>query len=324
MASPGVLTERIGVDVMTKRRGVLGFVGTVVGLVGVVGVAVAAAGDLPQTPVSTSNRFNDDIAASGPYLLWDQSPTASSLRSLVYLRKGPYKTRLNASRTRGYAGGIDGTTIIYRQVKNGQSDLRLYNATTKVHSSPPAGFNTSWWEYGPTISGNWILFGRESVPSYSRQQVILRNRVTGKQVMLANIVTKNANITFAVPGQVNGNWAVWDVCSPTKCVVYRRDIAAAKTSKLVNPTPALSQRYAPSVGANGTAYFAQSRPGCGNQVTLVKQPIGQPEAVLVHFKPGFDILSSFTTADPTSGTDYYFTKYGCRARSGQAFKVVAP
>ena len=56
---------------------------------------------------------------------------------------------------------------------------------------------------------------------------------------------------------------------------------------------------------------------------LVKQPIGQPETVLVHFKPGFDILSSFTTPDPTSGTDYYFTKYGCRAKTGQAFKVVA-
>ena len=194
-------------------------------------------------------------------------------------------------------GGIDGTTIIYQQVKNGQSDLRMYNAATKVHSNPPAGFNTSWWEYSPTISGNWILFGRESVPNAHRQQVVLRNRVTGKQVMLANIVSRNPS-TNVVPGQVNGNWAVWKACSPAKCVVFRRDIAAAKTTKLVNPTPALSHRYAPSVSTSGTAYFAQSRPGCGDQVILVRQPIGQPETVLVHFKPGFDILSSFTTPTP--------------------------
>ena len=41
--------------------------------------------------------------------------------------------------------------------------------------------------------------------------------------MLANIVSRNPS-TNVVPGQVNGNWAVWKACSPAKCVVYRRDI----------------------------------------------------------------------------------------------------
>jgi hypothetical protein len=56
---------------------------------------------------------------------------------------------------------------------------------------------------------------------------------------------------------------------------------------------------------------------------LVKQPLGGSDTVLVTFKPGFDLTSTYT--DDTSGTpNVYFSKTNC-ALSGfhdDVYKVV--
>lgn len=284
-------------------------------------VAVAS-GDLPQTAVLVTPSQEEGAAASGNYLVWDQAAQLGS-DTLVYVRHGGTTRMVNAAGTQGYSGGIDGTRIVYMQLEHGQSNLMLYNAASHVRSDLPAGFNTSQWEYRPSISGQWILFGRDSLPNHRHQDVILRNRITGQQVILAS-VNSTQNRVAVVPGQVNGNWAVWYRCTELRCSIYRRDIAAGITKKLINTFATGRYEFAPSVAKDGTAYFMHESQGCGHNAILAKHPVGQAATTLVHFKPGYDVLDTSATANPTSGTDVYFTKYRCARYTTNVFKVTAP
>lgn len=191
---PELTAVAVGAGMWHGRRKVRGIVAMGVLLIGGAGVAVAAAGDLPQQPVLTTKAFDAAAGASGNYLVFEQVPIGGLFAQNAYLRHGSTTIRLNAANTNGWAG-IDGNTVVYQQASRSKnvSGLRLYNVATKVRSVPPPGFNTAWWEDTPTISGNWILFGRSSVPNFRRNEVILRNRVTGKQVILANMVNKTSS-----------------------------------------------------------------------------------------------------------------------------------
>ena len=81
------------------------------------------------------------------------------------------------------------------------------------------------------------------------------------------------------PGQVSGNWAVWDVCRRV-CNVYRRDIGAGTTTRIPNTLRGRYQ-YRPSVTADGTVYFVHSGQACGQNVRLVRQPLGGPQEVVL-------------------------------------------
>ena len=64
---------------------------------------------------------------------------------------------------------------------------------------------------------------------------------------------------------------------------------------------------------------------CGHSVKLMQHLIGQTPTVLVHFKPGYDLYNrTLATANPTSGTDIYFTKVPCATGNADIFKVTAP
>ena len=279
-----------------------------------------------QQPVLTTKADELGAAASGNSLLFEQSPANAFGVGNSYVRTGGATVRLNPVNTNSYTAGIDGNTVIYQlSSRTGHiSNLRLYDIATKVRSNPPPGFNTSWWEYGPTISGNWILFGRDSVPKHRRNQVILRNRVTGKQIILGNMVIPKNAFAYLIAGQVNSHWAVWTRCVPTNCNVYRYDITTGTTTKLVNTNPAARFSYLPSVSSNGTLFYIHGERGCGNHTTLAERPVGGPETILVHFKPGMDVVSTSASADPSSGTDVYYSRVDCRNNHSDVYKVVAP
>jgi hypothetical protein len=74
------------------------------------------------------------------------------------------RVKLNASGI-GILGGIDPPTVAYQQVVRGNSNIKFYNADTHARSNPPAGVNTSEWEWEPSISGDWLLDGRLSTSS---------------------------------------------------------------------------------------------------------------------------------------------------------------
>ena len=223
-------------------------------------VALAVAGEvwanLTQIPVLTTARSEQNPAAFGTYLSWNQNSAAKPNHPNAFLRNGATTIQLNPAHTFGYAGGIDGSTVVFQQVSlKSQSDIRFYDAVTKVRSAPPAGVNTPAWEWSPSVSGNWLLFGRESKTTAS--QVILRNRTSKTSYKLA---TENTQTTFVSPGQVNGNWAVWSECFSDHCSVYLRDIAGKVTTKLANTLPPARDEYAPSVSTDGTVYVHARRP----------------------------------------------------------------
>ncbi len=304
---------------MTKRK-----TSTVLAVGAIAVAALAAAGEvwanLAQTPVLTTARYEQNPAASGTYLTWDQNSAAKPKHQNAFLRNGGTTVQLNPARTFGYGGGIDGTTVVFQQVSlRNQSDIRFYDAATKVRSAPPAGVNTPAWEWGPSISGTWLLFGREKGANNS--QVILRSTTSKTAFKLAG---ENSSSSGVAPGQVNGNWAVWQQCFSDHCSVYLRDIAGKVTTKLVNTLPPARDEYAPSVSTDGTVYYLHAGRKCGEAVKLVKKAIGQPETILNTFNPGIDIFSTDATADATSGTDVYLEKYNCKRATSDIHKVVDP
>ena len=70
--------------------------------------------------------------------------------------------KVNAAGTQGANGGIEGDLLVYQQFERGRSDLRFFDLGSKDRTSPPRGVNTRRWEYWPTISGQWLLFGRRA------------------------------------------------------------------------------------------------------------------------------------------------------------------
>jgi hypothetical protein len=76
--------------------------------------------------------------------------------------EGRSSRSVNAPRTNGANGEIDGDWLVYQQFKRGASDLKFFDLSSKRRSNPPRGVNTDQWEYWPSFSGQWLLFGRLS------------------------------------------------------------------------------------------------------------------------------------------------------------------
>jgi hypothetical protein len=292
-------------------------VGTVgVGLVGLVWLASTALGAVVQVPVLTTPRDEIQPAAADGWLAWSQNSVAHPNLYSEYARpSGGARFRVNHVGTQGFGGGIDGTTLVYQQVSRGQSAIKLFNLATHARSNPPTGVNTPRWEFSPTISGSWILFGRANFAVH-RWRVILFNTATHQLIVLADRTGRNVS---AAPGQVNGNFAVWQQCTATACNVWEYDIGAATKTQLPNTTPG-HFNYASSVDSTGTAYFAHSGNSCG--ATIEKRPVGGPTSVVVALR-GRDVESSYL-ATITSQSNLFFAKFNCRTKSDDIYKIIAP
>src|SRR5690349_1918526 len=140
-----------------------------------VGVGPAQA-ELTQVPVKSSPWVNEIYgAASDTWLVFTRNSIAHPRDYALYsqlLAGGPV-VRVNAERTRGYPGGIEGTSLSYQQVNRGQSDIRMYDLNTQTRSLPPAGINTSEWEYHVSMTPDWIAFGRSG---HGSDRVMLYDR----------------------------------------------------------------------------------------------------------------------------------------------------
>ena len=304
---------------LARRRFALAGVSAVVSLA----AAGGASASLVQTPVLTAGVSEEDPAVSGDYLVWDQNSAGQKKHFNAFMRFNGVTTRLNPIGTRAWSGGIDGTTIVYQQANAAatQSSIMMFDAVTHKRSAPPAGVNKPSWEFNPTISGNWLLFGRQSGQHYRRSQVILRSLTSKTSFVLADVSTSGYVV---YPGQVNGNWVVWGRCGPSSCSVYRRNIATRVSNKLVNTLQRDKYEFDPAVAVNGTAYYVHSGQYCGQRVRLVKHGVGTPETVLTGFNNGVGLGQLTAAPNPVSGTDVYFTKIRCALNSSDVYKVLDP
>jgi hypothetical protein len=270
-----------------------------------------------QIAVKATSAFEQAPGTGGgTYFAWTRG---SRTRLLIQSGPGQPAFHVNGSRTRAWSGSIDGTTFVYQLARGGgNSDIRLMDVVSHAKSAP-AGINTRRWEWHPTISGNWILFGRSAFDR-NRSRVLLHNTSTGQTITLADVQGKSIRVD---PGQVSGDYAVWDRCAHV-CNVFRYQISTGQTTRIPNTITGQLQ-YDPSVTDTGTVYFVHSGDGCGRHVKLIEWVSGQPLNVLVEFRPGRDVFSTTqTTPDQVTGTDVYYDKYTCRTADSDIYKIVVP
>jgi hypothetical protein len=274
-----------------------------------------------EIPVLTS-RAGEFQPARGPnHLAWEQNTKATPRRFDVLVREdGGDPVRVNRPRWNGALGGIDDDLLVYQEfrVRKGKrlSDIRFLDLNTGAWFNPPRGVNKRpHWEYWPSVSRPWLLFGR--LLRNDTRRLLLRNLETGETRTLDRT---RAEKPFIAPGQVNGDYAVWSKCTDdNQCQVYLHHIPTGTTSWVPNPG---AHQEAPSVTPDGTVYMRRGGRGCGADVSLVRYPIGGPETVLVELPGGLDIDDSFAYVEPNGAVEVHYDRIGCgRRTAGDIYKV---
>jgi hypothetical protein len=273
---------------------------------------------LPLIAVRATRAQEAIPSADAEHLAWSQATRRSPRYQLYMQRSGEPRVRVNRARTQGFSGGFDGETFVYQETRGTQSNLQFYDVASGGRSAPPAGVNTRRWEWHPTLSGDWLLFGRSN--SAARVDlVLLRNLATGETRRLGRL--RWGRRTIAEPGQVNGNYAVWYRCTPA-CDVFLYDIAAGTTTRIPNPNR--RQQYDPSVTSDGTVYFVRSGRGCGASVRLVRHPIGGPSKVLATLGSGRDSFHTYALENDDGTTSLFFDRVRCSTGAFDVLKLIDP
>lgn len=286
------------------------------------GVRAASA----PVPVKATSRNEVTPVAGGEYLAWAKSRRGHPHAYDVWIQHGTDPAvQVNARGTTGFAGGFDGSRLVYQQIRSGfLSDLRIFDAATGRRTGLPAGVNTRDWEWAPTISGDWILFSRGEVASRSTQRVMLQNLLTGEQRVLD---TLRGRTGFMQAGQVNGNYAVWTKCPPgplgVTCDVYRYDIAL-KTRTMMPRTG--QDLFGASVTPAGTTYYGRDSFGCGGGAELAKTTLSGATFVLYSFPGAADMNATYSVAmSPQPGdleaTRIYFERLTCHGNHWDAYSI---
>ena len=300
------------------RRGWRMEVAAGVVVVGLVCAATAWATLLtPESVVTAKGRqIRPSAALGGRYLAYSQSRPGYFEAFDVYVKPaGRRRFKVNA-RGQGFAGGIDGTTLIWQSVLSGQSDLRLFDLASHARSVPH-GVNTRRFEFWPTISGDWILYG-QSWRRFSNWRVILHNTTSSETRILDERV--NRPHTRLSPGQVNGDYATWESVNDRTLVlnVFRYQISTATTTKLPRPTGKL--QYYPSVAPDGTVFYVRSGLGCGH--TVLREYAGGVDTPLARLPRGYDVFSNTFAVDEGGGvTSVYFDRVQCSTGKSHIYKV---
>ena len=300
------------------RRGWRMGVAAGVVVVGLVCAGTAGAALLTPEPVVTAKgrQIHASAAPAGAYVAYSQSrPNHFGVFDVYVKPAGTPPFRVNG-RGEGFAGGIDGTTLIWQSVLSGQSDLRLFDLASHTRSVP-AGVNTRRFEFWPTISGEWILYG-QSWRRASNWRVILHNTNTSETRILDERV--NRPRTRVAPGQVNGDYATWESVNERTSVlnVFLYQISTATTTKLPRPTGKL--QYSPSVTPDGTVFYLRSGFGCGHDV--LREYAAGIDTPLARLPRGYDALTNTFAVDEGGGvTSVYFDRVQCSTENSHIYKI---
>jgi hypothetical protein len=264
-------------------------------LVVTTGTAPAGAtGPVRDRPVRSSPLDERTPVQGSGFLAWAQTRPGHPQQYSVWIRPtGQHAMRITPEAGVAFAGGIDGTTLVYQQSIGGRrSGIRFYDLATGVSRPAPAAVNSAAEQFGPSLSGRWLLFTRQfSGPTVWK--VLLYDRQTGHLRTLDRVSGPFAHL--AQSGQVAGDYATWQVCTPY-CKVFEYRISTRQTWFV--PDPDRHFQYAPSVTVDGSVWFAESHAACGHVTIRRYRPGGQP--VTVAALPAHTDLS-FTSARPLQG-----------------------
>jgi hypothetical protein len=240
------------------------------------------------------------------WIAWQQNTSGRPRHYDVLVRPmdGGSTVRVNADGRSGANGDIEGDLLVYQQFGRGFSSLRFFDLASHTRTTPPQGVNSEQWEYWPSMSGSWLLFGR--LFGNGARRVILFNLSTSEQRVVDRVRGEHA---YLAPGQVNGDWAVWSRCAPGQaCDVVRYRISTDRAHTVANPLDV--EQYAPSVDDHGTVYFANREGDCGGRVKLIRQRRGRGARELWRLPNGDDIGRTYVLARPRSNR-VLFDHFAC-------------
>jgi hypothetical protein len=246
-----------------------------------------------------------DPSAATPYLAWAQNSRAHPQHFDYFARVGNApRFRVNRSGTQAHGGGVSGTLLTFQQIRGGQADIKLFDLTSKTRMNPPSGVNTPRFEWRPSVSGDWLLFGRQG-PRHRRMLLV---NLTTHELRTLSIVDAH---DYDEPDQVNGNYAVYMRCTHLPvCNVWRYDIAAKTSTRIPNPNHRLHS--APSVSTNGTVFLDSSGFLCGDRPRIKRYPISGSPTIVFRFQQGRDTDATFVDESAPQPRLLY-TRTACNA-----------
>ncbi len=288
----------------------LRLVGAVIVLSAIAGVARAGPG---MEPVRTSPASEEGPAASGSWLAWSQSagvnPRPPLSTTHVYVRRPDGRVvRVGPPNRYAQTGGIDGHTLVLQVYDREFSRIARVDLESG-HLRYYGGFvNDSGWQWRPSLSGPWLLFGRIDY-GRNRYEILLANTKTHEVRRLARVSGHGA---YAAPGQVNGNYAVWISCPDNACRAYRYTIGAGRTTRMPALGTPLYWHFGPSVTRSGGVYFGISTtPGRGcAAVRLVRYRAGRV-TTLLSFPAGQAFQYSWADDAHRAHPRVLFDRVGC-------------
>ena len=247
--------------------------------------AVAWAGLPGAQPVRTSAASEEGPAATGGWLAWSQSarpnPQPPLSTTHVYVRRPDGRVVQVGPRDRfAQTGGIDGHVLALQVYGRDRSRIARLDLETGRLAYYGSFVNGRAWQWRPSISGPWLLFGR----------IDYAQRVY--EIVLANVRTREVRVldklgghaAYSAPGQVNGDYAVWISCPDNDCRAYRYAIRERSTMRMPALGAPVYWHFGPSVSRAGDVYFGVGR-GCadvrlvryrrGRVTTLLSFPAGQ-------------------------------------------------
>ena len=260
-------------------------------------------------------------SANAEYLIWTANGVEFPNRFQAYgRRRGTNDTfRLNASGTRGYAGGIDPgrNRAIYQQIEGRSSDLYAINLVTRARTKLPVPVNSSRWEWGPRVSDAFYLFARDAATTTT---LFLYDRAAQT---LEAVASYDLTTFYAAPGAVGERYATWTVCGPFNCRAFVRDTETDQTRKI--PAPDETPRYAPVVDEVGEqVYFVRSGQACGAWVRIMRLPLtdlaSTPERIAA-FPPGIDVGFQLSSEVRPDRLDLWFSRYRCDPEQGDIYRL---
>ncbi len=277
--------------------------------------AVPSLAVVAPTPIKVSPNVDAyNPAASAAYFAWEQNSAGAPghYDVMAQPRGGGAAWKVNAAGTEGCCSepvlGTD--TIVYQQYTNSQSDIFLYNMSTKKRVKFGSRVNTSAWEYWPTGSTKYVMFMRQTSTA---RVLLLWNRKTNGVQKLAS-VGRNCSGCLS-PEWVGSTHAIYAVCGknygPCRLKIWT---AGGGTMTLPEDTAPYSQYDAAMDETSGDVYYVYSTDSCGLFVELRRWNIAGGSATMIYdFPEGIDANSvSLAPSMTTPGDiDLLFSDWDC-------------
>jgi hypothetical protein len=178
-------------------------------------------------------------------------------------------------------------------------------------TSPGTGVNTNNWEFFPSISQDWILFGR--IISHEKR-IILFDRNTSQMTTLDSVPYPGTG--YISPASVTETYATWTKCGKTSCNVFYYDLIAKTKGRVPNPNHHYFY-YGSTSDTSNKLYFVRSGQACGARVKIASWNIGTADAIttVASLPSGFDVSNRTSTfVDSSVHDDVYYDQFRCSGK----------